>query len=270
MVSALLPIEHQVMVSEISRLPTWDIEQKWSAPLKRLHHHCRAKMAWIGERLNYLQATQAGFRVIDPVAEATELHCRQKEELVAYSDYYFHFLHLLVGDPTGGLNGFDLARDKAREVMRDFPFQSPRELVSKAVRWAVDEGFNEVVNSAVEGGISETRDALRLEAKILRNRDPKNSASYTASKPEQAKFQRDCLDYWEESKYSENWFRFVFFACRPYVNRKSLKPFWDDMLRSHKQLTAFYTAQTVDNAVAVVPMWRNGLPFDRNGSPVKY
>lgn len=265
-----LPIDHQVMIAEIKRLPTVEVQKDWTRQLKQLHLHCKNKMLWIAKRLDYLQLTQFGFRVPDPVLNDARLNPLSQQEIAVYSNYYFDCLQLLICDPKGGVNGFDLARQKAQEIGKDFPFKHPRELITQAIRLAVDDGFEDILSPGSDSvGLKEIREAARMEGKILRDKKPEYS-TYEASKTEIDRFEQDKRLYWEHCENAQDWIRFTFWACEKMSTKKTIKPRWDAMLKSHKQLTAFYTTQGEQNTPSI-PVWRNGLPFDRGTSaPLNY
>jgi hypothetical protein len=246
-----LELEHQVMVGKIERLPTHEVLAAWPRQLKTFHHCTRLKAGWIARRLDYLQAIQAGFRVQDPVASHPEMHPASKQEIIGWSDYYFAALQLLICDPTGGINGFDLVECKCKELGKPFPFSHPRELIAETVKFAFDGGFEDILDGNTPS-MGDMRKVNRIESKILRKSD---------DSPE---FKKLSQEYWEGCKNSQNWIRFLFWAVEKDACRKPIKRYWQDMLAAHKKVNAFYTSGVSQhNAALTSPEWRDGLPFDR-------
>lgn len=255
--------DHKAMIAAMQQIPSIRPQLTWTKPQKKNWDHCRNTARQIARRLDYLQLIQAGIltkKVPDPIEADSKLLLLQKQHIVVWSDYLFAILGLLICNPNPSEkeDGFSIMEKKAQELKREFPFSSPRSVIFDICREAIEKGVSDSFLVEEENVVTLTtfRKDLQKEGKLLRGNFASNN-----EQEEEKRFISDCL--------SGGWESFLIGSIWHKRNRLPIRPYWQQFLKAHKSLVAFYKNNSTGNSQITIPYWRGGLLFDpKSNKPV--
>lgn len=239
---AVVPLEHQKMVSTITRLPDIQIQAK-TRDQRILLIDQKNFWRFVAIRINFFQLVRLGYTPLDPLNDE-RLHPFQYEKIDVMSRYYFAILQLVI-------EAFPIIREVTVSERRSFPFENPRELFAQICRDNANGGTAELQSNELNQG---------FELKALR----KNLRMWDA-------FYRDG-DALPEKKHDAILFQlktgdlsgFWIFTIWKDKTRKPLRDTWKNFRAAHKAVCQFADKNNYPNGEVTMIKLNAGKAFCSN------
>lgn len=158
----IIPQEHKILIDAIKKLPEFSILTLWTPHQFAFLKDKQQYWTYLGERIDYHQKIQLGFRPTEPSLPDT-LHDLLREQVRVAGDYLFWMLQVVI-------EGFDDVKIFVTRKQGEFPFNDPRELFAQMCHEFSYIEVSKIISHDI--GVGETltkiRSAQSLTGKLLR------------------------------------------------------------------------------------------------------
>lgn len=243
--------EFNLMIQAIKKLPDLSMFLPWTPKQCLFLMDKRARWIYVGERIDYCQKLQLGYRPPDPTPKS--IHPLLQKQVEVVGNYLFWMLQVVI-------EGFDDIRAFASHRKVEFPFENPRQLFAQICReFSSIEAF-QITSRDI--GVGETLAKIRsdqsLTGKFLRFSLPPEQESEICSSLERS-----------------GWYGLAIVAIhtrsRTYLkksnNQRGLT--WKKFREAQKAMHQFCTSKPEGDGKLCSVFWNSGHPvYSKTGKPV--
>lgn len=247
-------VEHDELVATIKKLPGISLLRLWTPEQGFFLKGKQKYWTHLGERIDYLQKLQLGFRPSQPVFK-NEIHHLLQKQVEVVGDYLFWMLQVII-------EGFDDVKAFALSKNREFLFDDPRQLFAQMCNELSSVEVEKILSEEIGAGktLTQIRSDQSLTGKFLRFSLPAEEEAELCSLLEKSGF----------------WYGFAIAAIintsRRYLKKATTQRgiTWKKFKEAHKEMHRFCNAKCEGNGSLSTVIWNKGYPVhSQSGKPIE-